>query len=196
MAMSSHHFVREGQEPALFILEATTYAQAEGLLEWAPLVMVSESALEEVLLWGIKIDVVLAPSEKIEVLTSRVIEQAPIKILSAGDAIETGLLFLSNSGQSAVSIMAKAMSDSLRQKIETLPHKLQVTVKTPTFKWALIQSGKFRKWYQASSIIDFSDHGLATRIQAKKTQKNAFELTEDQWIIVESSLPFWIGEHA
>ena len=57
--MSSHHFVKEGQEPALFILDNIPFQYAESLLEWVPLVMVADRALENVLHWGIKIDVVL-----------------------------------------------------------------------------------------------------------------------------------------
>lgn len=143
--MSSHHFVREGQEPALFILEATNYSEAEGLLEWAPLVIVAEAALQEVLLWGIKIDVVIAGQHTIEELTAKLADQAPIKILAAGnDPVEMVLLFLTNLGQSAVSIMSDTFPEALREKIEGVPSKLQVTVKTKRQKWAFIPSGHFK----------------------------------------------------
>lgn len=195
--MSSHHFVREGQEPALFILEATHYSDAEGLLEWAPLVIVTESALEEVLLWGIKIDVVMASHKTVEDLTSRLLDQTPIKILSAGDdSVEAALLFLTSLGQSAVCIIAPTFSENLRQKIENRPGKLQVTVKAGMQKWAFVQSGNFRKWYQAGAVIGFSDQSLGHKITGLKAQKNGFELTEDQWISIEGAKPFWIGELA
>ena len=43
--MSSHHFVKEGQEPALLIMDALSLALIEPLLEWAPQVIVCENAL-------------------------------------------------------------------------------------------------------------------------------------------------------
>ena len=64
--MSSHHFVREGQEPALLILDALAFDIAGPLLEWAPLVVVAQSAVDEVMLWNIKMDVVLAEEKMCE----------------------------------------------------------------------------------------------------------------------------------
>jgi hypothetical protein len=197
MRMSSHHFVREGQEPALFILEATNYSDTEGLLEWAPLVIVSSEALEEILLWGIKIDVVLARQENIEELTSQLLDQAPIKVLAAGnDPVETALLFLTNAGQTAVSIISKTFSENLRMKIENAPHRIQVTVNTRKEKWAFVSSGIYKKWYQAGAVIDFSKPDFIHTLKSLKKVQNGYELTEDQWISVETGHPFWIGEMA
>ena len=193
--MSSHHFVREGQEPALFILEPTNYSAAEGLLEWAPLVIVSEASLDEVLLWGIKIDVVLGRPQRVEELTAKLIDQAPVKVLAGGeDVIESALQFLNAFGQPAVSIIAKDFSEHIRTKIEAVAHRVQVTVRTGTQKWALIHSGNFKKWYQAGSLIAFSEKDLAAGISSIKREQNGYELTEDQWISIDSPKPFWIGE--
>jgi thiamine pyrophosphokinase len=66
--MSSHHFVKEFQEPALFIQSAqkSDFDKIAGLLEWAPFIVVHENALGEVLDWGIKIDAVLCKEENRE----------------------------------------------------------------------------------------------------------------------------------
>ena len=76
--MSSHHFVKEGQEPALFILDNIAFQYAESLLEWVPLVMVADSVLESVLQWGIKIDVVLQSKYSIEVIEDLIKDQGPV----------------------------------------------------------------------------------------------------------------------
>ena len=57
--MSSHHFVKEDQEPALIIADASavSFEKIQELLEWSPTVIVMESSLEMVLSWGIKMDV-------------------------------------------------------------------------------------------------------------------------------------------
>ncbi|HEY0656162.1 MAG TPA: hypothetical protein VGD65_23670 [Chryseosolibacter sp.] len=193
--MSSHHFVREGQEPALLILDPTSYADAEGLLEWAPLVVVVESALDEVLLWGIKVDVVIASPENESKLTSELSHQAPITIVSAGhDLIEASLMFMATSGQSALSIMAGGLTTSLREKVERYSGKISVTVRAPSHKWSHISSGHYKKWYHAGTILAFSNPGLLGLVSASRPNENGLELTEDQWITIENAGPFWISE--
>ena len=59
--MSSHHIVREGQEPALLIAngEACSRELLDQLLEWSPYVLVLDGALKRVLNLGIKFDGIL-----------------------------------------------------------------------------------------------------------------------------------------
>ncbi len=62
--MSSHHFVKEQQEPAVFILNPSgiNFESVASLLEWSPTLLVDQESVDLVLSWGIKIDVVLATS--------------------------------------------------------------------------------------------------------------------------------------
>ncbi len=193
--MSSHHFVREGQEPALFILNATDFAHAEGLLEWAPLVLVAEQALDDVLLWGIKVDVVLASAMDTEQLASRLMDQVPVKILSSGqNYADTALRYLSTIRHHAVSILADGLEDELRATVESMPYQLQVNVITADSKWSFIHSGTFKKWYQAQSRIGFSHPALADQLKGLKPVPSGFEVTDDQWISVHSTGSFWVQE--
>ncbi len=59
--MSSHHVVREGQEPALIIANGQSCSREiiDQLLEWSPFIVVLDGALDRVLELGIKFDVVL-----------------------------------------------------------------------------------------------------------------------------------------
>lgn len=59
--MSSHHIVREGQEPALIIANgaACDPELMDQLLEWSPFIVVLDGALQRVLERQIKFDVVL-----------------------------------------------------------------------------------------------------------------------------------------
>lgn len=59
--MSSHHIVRDDQEPALIIANgAACNSELLGqLLEWSPLVIVLDSAMVRVMELGIKVDVLL-----------------------------------------------------------------------------------------------------------------------------------------
>jgi thiamine pyrophosphokinase len=64
--MSSHHIVRDDQEPALIIANgAACSAELMGqLLEWSPLVIVLDSAISRVIDMGIKVDVLLGDFDR------------------------------------------------------------------------------------------------------------------------------------
>ena len=67
--MSSHHFVRDKQEPALIIAngEECSNDLLNQLLEWNPFVLVLDGALDRVLLKGIKVDAVLGDFDSLNV---------------------------------------------------------------------------------------------------------------------------------
>jgi thiamine pyrophosphokinase len=63
--MSSHHIVREKQEPALYIHEFGNFNEEYlgQLLEWSPTVIVAASEYEKVVSLGVKIDIVIGNLE-------------------------------------------------------------------------------------------------------------------------------------
>jgi len=64
--MSSHHIVRDDQEPALIIANGAACSDEllGQLLEWSPLVVVLDSAMERVMELGIKVDVLLGDFDR------------------------------------------------------------------------------------------------------------------------------------
>ena len=96
--MSSHHFVKEQQEPAVFILNPSgiNFESVAPLLEWSPTILVDQESVDVVLSWGIKIDVVLATSSFQEENMQLLEEQYPLRFLtvSALGVLEEGLHFL------------------------------------------------------------------------------------------------------
>ena len=64
--MSSHHIVRDDQEPALIIAngESCSSELLGQLLEWSPIVIVLDSAITRVLELGIKVDVLLGDFDR------------------------------------------------------------------------------------------------------------------------------------
>lgn len=144
--MSSHHIIREDQEPALLIDDAKpeNLESIQQLLEWSPTVMVTERALEQVLLWGIKIDIVIANHSKVETLKIELQDQFPLKILPCSDerdAINSALYFLTAAKQKAVNIIS---TESL-ESFENFP-ALDVSVIQQGKRWIFIRSGHFEKW--------------------------------------------------
>ncbi len=64
--MSSHHIVRDDQEPALIIAngESCSNELLGQLLEWSPIVVVLDSAMTRVVELGIKVDVLLGDFDR------------------------------------------------------------------------------------------------------------------------------------
>ncbi|MBT8327530.1 MAG: thiamine diphosphokinase [Bacteroidia bacterium] len=65
--MSSHHFVKEGQEPALIIANGAScsYELLTEIMEWSPLLVVLDGAYQRVKELGIKPDVVIGDFDSI-----------------------------------------------------------------------------------------------------------------------------------
>jgi len=91
--MSSHHIVRDDQEPALIIANgAACDPELLGqLLEWSPLVIVLDSAIERVIDLGIKVDVLLGDFDRGFDPEIYKTSQFPIEIVHAPDQDKTDL---------------------------------------------------------------------------------------------------------
>ncbi len=191
--MSSHHFVKENQEPALLILntEAIPFEKLQELLEWSPTVIVNKSSLEKVVGWGIKIDVVLAPTERIHSLTQALQHQTPIQFISfkdEGEIIAKAIEFLKSGHQKAVNVLANSWADFEKLQIANLDCELFFEGK----RWSFAKDGRFRKWYEQDvqlyvypNSIQFSSLTGASKSLA----------TENNGIVqLESIMPFWVGE--
>ncbi|WP_276373317.1 hypothetical protein [Chryseolinea sp. H1M3-3] len=194
--MSSHHFVKEGQEPALFILESVSIHAVEPLLEWVPLIMVADHMLETIIPWGIKIDVVIQHEYSFETLKEVVKDQEPIQILSAhNDILLAGLQFLIQNKNSSVNIICTPTEEIL-SKIENVGHSLQVDVYDEKEKWSLVVTGNFEKWLPAGAVIAikqsqdsfFHTEGLT------HTEGKHWKAASAGLIKIKAGSPFWVAE--
>jgi hypothetical protein len=200
--MSSHHFVKEQQEPAVFILDAESiqFDGISGLLEWVPTILVIEKALSKVLSWGIKIDVILASSD-FQKENSQVLEaQYPVKFLTVEneDFLTEGLNYLLSSKQEAVHLIGVSHQRTfeLQQKLELM----NLTLIDGDWKYYPVKSGKFKKWFVESSIHIHGKEGMPVEIKNSEgeillpiTYATMIEVPEG---ITEITAPgtFWIGE--
>lgn len=91
--MSSHHIVRDDQEPALIIANgaACNNELLGQLLEWSPLVIVLDSAIERVIGLNIKVDVLLGDFDRGFNPEEFMASQYPIEIIHAPDQNKTDL---------------------------------------------------------------------------------------------------------
>ena len=91
--MSSHHIVRDDQEPALIIAngESCSSELLGQLLEWSPIVVVLDSAIERVLQLDIKVDVLLGDFDRNFDAQKYKDAQFPIEIIHTPDQNKTDL---------------------------------------------------------------------------------------------------------
>jgi hypothetical protein len=152
--MSSHHFVKEQQEPAVFILdvEGISFETVAPLLEWSPTLLVAQEAVEVVLSWGIKIDLILATSSFQEENRHLLEEQYPLRFLtvSASQSLEEGLHYLVASQHKGVHLVGLDHLQCLQLKEKT--NFLDLTLVDGDWKYYPVKGGKFSKWFAASEI--------------------------------------------
>lgn len=184
--MSSHHFVKEDQEPALIIAEAAVpFEKIQELLEWSPTVIVIEPALQMVLSWEIKIDVAIVSASSLEYWKKLLRDQGPLKLLSYSDEepLTTAIYFLLSTKQRSTHLVAN-WNEDLSFLITPFQDRLSLVVMTGPIRWSFITSGKFEKWMPINSPVEiFSLVGANEKLLTPK--EGIFTL--------ERSSPFWIG---
>ena len=109
--MSSHHIVREGQEPALIIAngQACSMDLLNQLLEWSPFIVILDGALSRVLELGIKFDVALGDFDGFNMESLRDMIPPDTRIEFTPDQnktdLEKGIEYLIKKGMAAVNII-------------------------------------------------------------------------------------------
>lgn len=207
--MSSHHVVRDEQEPAVLIDDpfALNLEFVEHLLEWSPTVVVTSNALEEVLHWGIKIDVVIAHSSELEKVKPRLKDQQPVDLYAfeTKDLVNAGFVFLLDMGRKAVNVLADIFQTQVLDQIRELAREMDVVLFYNNQKWIYTYNGYFKKWVNSGHVFGVHPTVENTYI---KTQGFYIEKTDEPFVepdelVAESSgkvvietnqKPFWITE--
>jgi thiamine pyrophosphokinase len=105
--MSSHHVVREKQEPALLVLGLDHFPDEllGQLLEWSPTVIATADTAEILISRGIKVDWIIAGGDEDA-------PQSDVKRMSAGDnnLTDAALKFLAESEYPAVNIITDELN--------------------------------------------------------------------------------------
>ncbi len=194
--MSSHHFVREGQEPALLIVQAGGFEQVASLLEWAPMVIVTEQSVHQVFAWGIKIDMVIAEAASVELLRQQLITQEPVTIVQRNEnnLTETALYSIINAKQEAVNVVAPGTPEFLNH-MEPFLKSLTISVIDESAKWSGVTSGYFRKWFPAHTRLFLHKKD---EVNTKNIIKNGdcWRVENDGFAEIFSQTTFWVGESA
>ena len=175
--MSSHHIVRDDQEPALIIANgAPCNDELLGqLLEWSPLVIVLDSAMERVLDLGIKVDVLLGDFDRNFDAEFYLQSQYPIEIVHTPDQDKTDLEkafdYLIERKIPAVNVVwatGKRADHTISNITNIVRYRnlLKIVILDDHSKVFLLPK-KFEKWYPADTILSLIPIGTVQGIHSK-----------------------------
>lgn len=185
--MSSHHIVRDKQEPALLIAngEACNAELLGQLLEWSPTVVVLDSAIWRVLDLGIKVDVLLGDFDRDLDLDSIRAQQYPLDIVHTPDQNKTdldkGIEYLIERGYPAVNIVwatGRRADHSLTNMTNIVRYKHQIRiVMIDNYSKIFPLVGRFEKWYEAGTPLSLIPVGTVTGFTSEGLKYNLQDAT-------------------
>ena len=184
--MSSHHIVRDDQEPALIIANGASCSEEllGQLLEWSPYVIVLDSAVTRVIQLGIKIDVILGDFDRNFDPYFYTNEQFPLEIIHTPNQDKTDLEkafeFLIEKGHKAVNVVwatGKRADHTLVNLTAIVQYsdQLKIVLFDDHSKIHVLPK-RFKKWYSKDTILSLIPVGKVTGI----TTENLFYALQNE----------------
>ena len=175
--MSSHHIVRDDQEPALIIANGQACSQEllGQLLEWSPLVIVLDSAIERVMNFDLKVDVLIGDFDRNFNVEKYRESQFPIEIIHIPNQDKTDLEkafdYLITRKIPAVNVVwatGKRADHTIANITNIVRYRnlLKIVILDDHSKIFLLPT-KFEKWYTKNSIISLIPIGEVVGIVTK-----------------------------
>ncbi|MGE6220033.1 thiamine pyrophosphokinase [Nubsella zeaxanthinifaciens] len=186
--MSSHHIVKEKQEPALYIHELGSFNEEYlgQLLEWSPTVVVSAAAYEKVASLGIKIDVVVGDLA----LTHELQENLKV-IPQPRKGLDDALEFLVKEQYPAVNVISEV---SKFDDLTCYLPDINLVLFTERSKHYPVKNG-FSVWKPAGTVflIDIIAYFEADNL--RQEESGDFVVVEDGLVTFRFQVPYlFIGE--
>jgi len=188
--MSSHHIVRDDQEPALIIAngESCSSELLGQLLEWSPFIVVLDSAMTRVAELGIKVDVLLGDFDRNFNPEQFNNVQFPLEIIHTPDQNKTDLEkafdFLIERKFSAVNVIwatGKRADHTISNitNIVRYQNELKIVLLDDYSKIFQLPQ-KFQKWYPAKTTISLIPIGIVNGVCSENLE---YPLQNDTLII-------------
>jgi thiamine pyrophosphokinase len=182
--MSSHHIVREKQEPALLIAGLDTFPDEllGQLLEWSPTVVVTAATAEKVQAYGIKIDWLVADE-----MTD--LQQLDIKLMpvNGGSPVLTALNYLIAAGYHAVNLITDEFD---AHHYATMIDQIDLVIFFDNKKIVAVHSG-FSKWKPGGErieILTVSHNFVYTGLLP--VADNVYETVQDGFFSLQFTNPY------
>jgi len=181
--MSSHHIVRERQEPALLVLGMDNFSDEllGQLLEWSPTVIVTETMAEKLNAAGIKVDWVITDN---------------------GNDIQSDIKYLPLSDNSIINTVFEFLTANNYPAVNVVTDELDITEYLPFFdqinlvifynyqKIYAINSG-FSKWKPARETIDLLTNTENLQVTGlERIAETSFKTATDGIFSIQFDEPF------
>lgn len=184
--MSSHHIVRDDQEPALIIAngESCSNELLGQLLEWSPIVVVLDSAMTRVVELGIKVDVLLGDFDRNFDAEKYKSSQYPIEIVHTPNQNKTDLEkafdYLIERKIPAVNVVwaTGRRADHTITNVTNIvryQNELKIVILDDYSKVFQLPK-KYQKWYPAKTILSLIPIGTVEVISSENLE---YPLTND-----------------
>ncbi|WP_374166189.1 thiamine pyrophosphokinase [Arcticibacter sp. MXS-1] len=183
--MSSHHIVREKQEPALLIMSLAGFnlENLGQLLEWSPTVIVNDTAYEETDSLGIKIDGVVSHSST----RQPALQPGTFVIRTEDTALEDALKYLAGEQYHSVNIIATSFCI---KDYALFAEHLTMTILTPAKKIFPVKSG-FSKWKPKGEKVEILSEVRHLQTQGlKKTEEHVYLTEKEGFYSLSFDVPF------
>lgn len=198
--MSSHHIIRDEQEPALLVLDpmAIDREHFDALLEWSPTLIVSEEHASTLLDWGIKIDRVLLKEDS-ELLDYKQDLFDVVSYQNECTSLDAGLDFLLRQNHHSVNVIGNP--DNQPIFLHPLVSQMNCVLFEANSKIILARNGVYRKWFNAYSSISIqpfdvmylSSDGLMDELEnVKVADELQITTTDDGILSLRSNLKLFL----
>ncbi len=175
--MSSHHVVKDKQEPAIIIAngESCSMELLGQLLEWSPTVLVLDGAAHRVEELGIKIDVLLGDFDRIKDLSTFEQRQQPVRIIHTPDQnatdLEKAIEWLIQEGYPSANIIwatGKRADHTVNNMMSLFKYSNKIDlVMLDDYSRIFSLPKSYKKWYPAETIISLIPFGLVKDVSIK-----------------------------
>lgn len=174
--MSSHHIVRENQEPALIVcsytaLDAEYFGQ---LLEWSPTIITHEDTVDFLLAEEVKVDVVFGNEEK--PYPQEQIKVRPLKKGFIPDALD----YLVQTQYTAVNIVC----DKRDETLEAYCNLINIVVLSNNKRYVYVRR-RYEKWKEAGAAMFIVESKLKSLVGIKKIAPDTFIVEQDGFVYLE-----------
>lgn len=175
--MSSHHVVKDKQEPALIIAngESCSMELLGQLLEWSPSVLVLDGAAHRVEELGIKMDILMGDFDGISDLHGIEQRQQPIRIIHTPDQnktdLEKAIEWLIEEGYPSANIVwatGRRADHTVNNMMSLFKYSGKIDlVLLDDYSRVFFLPKSYKKWYPSETIISLIPFGLVKGVSIK-----------------------------
>lgn len=172
--MSSHHIVREKQEPALYIHDFNNFDDEYlgQILEWSPTLIVAANQYEKAISLGLKVDVVFGNDEAL-------LKQENTKfIFAANESLPTVVKYLIAEKYPAVNIISK---ENRFDDLVCFLSEINIVLFTVTEKSYAIKNG-FSVWKPAGAQFNIDVISYFETTNLKQEENGSFVVQKDGFV--------------